>query len=269
MDDQLAREVRLADDQPPQSTRDELVSVAGEASLRPEVQALIARCMDGSEPYPAGVERKYYEQQKFNSQNIQVVLLRAAGFKQVEIATMLEINPQRVNVTLNHPYGKKILHALLPQQVTRVIDIRTRMEEQAGQLMDHAFKLAVQSDDLKVVAPVTFGFLDRAGYNPVNKTQAAVGKPQDFIEAASRGELNRLTSALDESNCVNSEVMPGWVAPRPPEDTASKPSGFSTFDEVSAAEDESVAPQSQSSGSDQRRSTDQGSQSAAPTPRVD
>lgn len=215
-----------------------------ESSLAPEVQELIARCMDGSEPY--GRELKSNEAQKFNSIHIQIVMLRVAGFKQNEIAQMLSLGHMTVHITLKHPYGRKIMLALMPGSATRVLDIRTRMEMMASDLMDECFSLAMKSQDLKEVKDVTFGFLDRAGYNPVNKTAGVVGTPREFADAVS---TTRLASALEESNFVDSTVMPSWRPPAPPEDSFSAPSSPLDPEPVneSAVKPKAATPLSESS----------------------
>jgi hypothetical protein len=228
MEERLAAELHVNEDENIQSAhfarQDAVVargehitsSIVDDVALSPEVQALIERCMEGTEPWDKG-EREYWQSQKLSPQQIQVVMLCVAGFKQVEIAKMLGLDAARVNVTCQHPYSKKIVAAMLPTTATRVIDIRTRMEVMAGQLMDHAFGLAIMSKDVKEVKDVTFGFLDRAGYGAVNKSATLNVSPKDLREA-SGSALTRMASALEESKVVDAVVMPGWKTPVPPED---------------------------------------------------
>jgi predicted transcriptional regulator len=270
VEDRLRAEVSIA----PSEAKHEVVEASGlngladatsDAALNPEVQALIARCMEGTEPLPQGVLRKTWENEKFNSRNVQVVMLRAAGFKQNEIAGMLDISPAWVSTTLAHPYAKKILYALLPHQGARVINIRTRLEEQSGELMDHLFGLAMKSEEIDDVKEVTFGFLDRAGYNPVAKSATAVGRPGDFVSQASSKEISRLADAMDESNSITSDIMPNFKPHAPPE-TATESLGFATFEEVSASEDRSVGTsQEETSVSRHRASDAEGSQAQTPS----
>ena len=213
MEDSLARETQIAEPTSVVTSADTVVAALEEATLAPAIQALISRCIDGTESY--GRDLKSWEVQKFNSNHVQAVLLRIAGFRPVEIATMVGLGQHAVYVLMGHPYTKKIIKALVPEQTTRVIDIRTRMEEQARELMDHAFGLAMKSEDLKPVADVTFGFLDRAGYGAVQKSANVSLSASDLT---SERTMSRLADALDESKRVDDVIMPGWVAPKPPEE---------------------------------------------------
>jgi len=78
-------------------------------SLPPEVSELIRRCLDGTEPAEG---KKPWHQDKFSARHVNVCMLRAAGFKNGEIASAMGANPATISWTLSHPYGKKIIHAL-------------------------------------------------------------------------------------------------------------------------------------------------------------
>jgi hypothetical protein len=216
MEDSLAREEQVNTSMSAPASAG--VSALDDAILAPAIQALIARCIDGKEPY--GRDLKINEVQKFNSNHVQAVLLRVAGFRPREIAEMVGLGMQQVYLLMTHPYTKKIIKALVPEQTTRVINIRTRMEEQAAELMDHAFGLAMASQELKDVKDVTFGFLDRAGYGAVQKTANVSLSSKDL---ASEHTMSRVADALGESNLVDTVVMPNWTSPRPPEEGSRDP----------------------------------------------
>src|SRR5690349_18898461 len=57
------------------------------SALSPEVQALIGRMLDGTEPQEQG--RRVYQVKKFSPQHVNIVLLRLAGFKPKEVAEIL------------------------------------------------------------------------------------------------------------------------------------------------------------------------------------
>lgn len=197
-----------------------------DAGLSPEVQALIARCMNGTEPYEdeiSGAVKKDWHQQKFSQLHVRMVMLKVAGFRNMEIADIFGQDVSRVSVTMAHPYAKKITRALIPKSAAKVIDLRSRLEIYSGELLDHAFALAMKSPDVKEVREVTFGFLDRAGYNVVTKTATAVVKPTE-LDSAGSTILGRMASALDESSAIDSAIMPNWKTPVPPDDSSMAPS---------------------------------------------
>jgi hypothetical protein len=139
--------------------------LATEASrLSPEVQDLIQRLLDGSEPL--GRDLKQWEVLKFNPIHVNVCVLRAAGFRGVEISKILGMEQSTISTILNHPYGVKLVGALVPRGAVKVFDIKTRLEENANELLSHMYGLAMKSEELEDVTKVTFGILDRAGYTP-------------------------------------------------------------------------------------------------------
>lgn len=220
-DDSLAYEVSLATE-PAASPRkadrvdqalDELVE---ERKFSPEVTALIQRCLDGTEP----ADLKYWENERFSPTHIHAVVLRAAGFRSGEVAKALSITPARASVVLNHPYAKKLIAAMCPEKAVRVLDIRTRMEVYASDLLDHVHDLAIQSDDIAEVRQAGFGLLDRIGHGPVNKSVSTNVPASAFDDAGGSGGkvLGRLAAAMEESNRLDREVMPNFKSQRPPEE---------------------------------------------------
>lgn len=192
------------------------VDLMAEASkLTPETMELIQRLLDGSEAY--GRELKAWEVQKFNPIHINICVLRAAGFRGVEIAKILDLQQTTVSLTLTHPYGVKLVGALVPRSAVKVFDIKTRLEEQASELLDHVYELAMNSEEVEDVAKVTFGILDRAGYAP--KTSVA-SKEVPGSYTVNSSTLRRLERAMEGSKMVNAEVMPNWVSKRPPDEGA-------------------------------------------------
>jgi predicted transcriptional regulator len=195
---------------------EQLVDFAADegGELPAAVRELINRCLEGTEPY--GRELKTWEQDKFNSRHVNMVMLRAAGFKGGEIAQAMGATQAMVSWTLNHPYGRKIIHALMTARGTRVLDIRTKLDQYADQILDQIFELTCNSSDLETVSKVGFGLLDRAGYGATQKVQHDV-KPAEG--AASESTLSRVASALEASAMVNAVIMPAYIPKPPPEDS--------------------------------------------------
>lgn len=190
--------------------------LATEASrISPEVQDLIQRLLDGSEPL--GRDLKQWEVLKFNPIHVNVCVLRAAGFRGVEISKILGMEQSTISVILNHPYGVKLVGALVPRGAVKVFDIKTRLEENASELLSHMYSLAMDSEDVEDVAKVTFGILDRAGYTP--KTADGPKKIPGEISIP-ESSMRRLEKAMTGSEMVTREVMPHWVPRRPPDEGA-------------------------------------------------
>lgn len=187
--------------------------LATEASkLSPEVQELIQRTLDGSEPL--GRDLKPWEVVKFSPIHVNVCVLRAAGFRGVEIHKILGLEPSTISITLNHPYGVKLIGALVPRGAVKVFDIKTRLEENASELLDHMYSLAMKSEEVEEVAKVTFGILDRAGYQP----KPAASKEVAGTFTVQDSTMRRLERAMEGSKMVTQEVMPRWVPKRPPDE---------------------------------------------------
>lgn len=213
MSEALEREEHIVTDEPSgrDITTSQLEELAAEQQLDPEVRELISRCMAGTEDY--GRELKYWEPKRFSPVNITTILLLSAGFRAVEVAQILGIEQQRIAVTKCHPYGQKLLSALLHRQSARVIDIKTRLESYAETMLDTIYQKAVHSDDLKLQTHITFEMLDRAGYGPTQKIESKTERTNNDVSEAA---VNRLSSALEESSRVNSAIMPYMKPSVPP-----------------------------------------------------
>lgn len=192
------------------------LDAATEESISPEVRDLISRCMDGTEPHSR--EFKPYEPLKFNTQHITMALMRAGGFRVGEIAQVLGTVPSRVSQILWHPYSIQIIRAMMHHQGARVIDIRTRLEEHASEILERMVELTLKEEDLDKVSKVGFGLLDRAGYG----TQQKQASPSSAAPSATDSTLARLASALDESKQVDEVIMPTFKSKGPPADAGSR-----------------------------------------------
>lgn len=224
MEERLGAEVRIS--ATPDVDSNPLFEELPGFVLAPETRALIERCMDGTEPIE---NKKANHVDKFSTRHLQVVMLRLAGLKGKDIAEIVGIERPWVSVILHHPYATKIIKSAFPHQAATVIDIRSKIERHVDELLDHALGMALKEQDLDKISRVTFGLLDRAGYQPVNKSVTVNARPGDF--AASPHTLKRIEQALDDSNKIDQEIMPNWVAPKPPEDGIQDPSQDLAADE--------------------------------------
>jgi len=216
----------------------DLETIAAEEQLDPETQALVQRCMEGTEPY--GRELKFWEPKAFSPVNIMSVMLAAAGFRAVQIAEIQGIEQQRISVILRHPYGRKILHAMMNRQGGRVLDIKTMLEEYASDLLDKVAGLALAKEqvDLELVSKVGFGLLDRAGYGVTQKIES---RSASVAVTASEPIIQRFTQALEESRRIDKDIMPAWVPPAPPAEDRS----VGTSESVPSAREQEGTPTSE------------------------
>lgn len=213
---QIASNGSAQEQQRVEPVQDEMLeSVTGDSRLSPEIQSLIERCMSGDEPL--GRSLKAWEVLKFNPNHVNMCVLRASGFRNQEISQILNESPAHISQILCHPYGLKLVRALSIRSSVKVFDIRTKLEDYASDLLDQTFAQALLSEDLDTVSKVTFSMLDRAGYSPAQ----GAGDPKTGAGfSASESTMKRLARAMEQSQQVKSEVMPGWIPRRPPEEGA-------------------------------------------------
>lgn len=222
MEDRLEPEIQISPVPGPSAAEEDATSLASDTpglrEISVETKLLISRCMDGTEPYDRPL--KDNEPQKLSNVAVNAIMLKAAGFRAADIEKLIGMSYVTISVICNHPYGKRILHSLMHEQGSRVLDIKTRLEEGASKMLDHALKLALAEQDTETVSKVTFGFLDRAGFGPTQKHEHKSESKSGPLSAASP-YLSRIASALDESARIDSQILPTYKQSRPPEDTAS------------------------------------------------
>lgn len=197
--------------------------IAGE-DLPEDVKALIKRCMDGTEPKELAV--RVQDPKTLSPRHINMCLLRAAGFKAGEIAGVMGLGLPAVANVLRCEYGKKVIRAVMYARGVRVLDIRTKLDEYASDILDQMYDLTVQSQDLETVSRVGFGLLDRAGYAAAGKGSSAVNVNVNVPggEASKESSFSRLANALDLSKSVDVSVMPKHTPSRPPDEVVQSPS---------------------------------------------
>lgn len=236
----LEQEVQIAPLVPQESTADleAIQPIPGPEDDEPadfseELRAMIARCMDGTEP--TGRTLATDEPKRFTSRHVNICLLRAAGFKVREIAETAGYTKVMVTTIINHPYGRKIIHAVVMSRGARVLDIRTKLDSYSAELLDRMYEMAQNSEDLVAVGKVTFGLLDRAGYGAVQKVQQDVHVSKGVDSTAN---IARLADALGESTTIDAHVMPTYV-PKPPPDESRTDMGSS---DLAHGRSDTVAP---------------------------
>lgn len=187
---------------------DTLSMVLGESKHSIYIRGLIDRLMSGTEQLERPL--KPWEPEKLNAAHINMVMLKAAGFKNVEIAEILGFGRDqgRISVIICHPGSQKLLRALIPLTVGRAIDVKTRMTSYASQMLERLYDIGMASSDEKVVTRIGFGLLDRAGFGAVKE----VKNTHEYKGPAS--QIKALAKALSDSKRVD-EVVDANYSIRP------------------------------------------------------
>ena len=142
-----------------------------------------------------GRNLKYWENLRLKPVHMQMLLMKAAGFKNRAIAKQVGYDEGRVSVIVNHPDAMYLLSHLVSFQAETLLDVNARIQAHAGEALDTALML-LRNGKQEVREKVAFKLLDRAGYGAVKKVEAThkFEMPADQASA--------LTAALRESDDV-------------------------------------------------------------------
>jgi hypothetical protein len=103
------------------------------------------------------------------------------------------LSDSSVSQIVNHPDAQTLLTKLVSYAADEVVDIQTRIKAYAGEGIDEAVRIMRTTNDQRLSAKIAFEFLDRAGYNTVQKTESKV-----TVVASAKGVAN-LAAALRET----------------------------------------------------------------------
>lgn len=104
-----------------------------------------------------------------------------------------------VSVILKHPYGRQLMAALLPYTAVQALNMKTKIQGYAAQLVDRLYEVGMDSEDEQVVARIGFGMMDRAGFSAPREAKIS----HTHSMAAPAASINRLSQALEESMQVS------------------------------------------------------------------
>jgi hypothetical protein len=146
----------------------EFPSDSFEPSAREErLSALMLEVFNGD--VGRGRSLRYWENLKLKPIHIQMIVMKAAGFTQREIARRFDYTEARVSVVVNHPDAMTILGRLVSFQAENLLDIKARIQAHAGEALDtvlHAMRVETKP---AARAEIGFKLLDRAGYGAVER----------------------------------------------------------------------------------------------------
>lgn len=159
----------------------------------PGLRDLIQSILRGEEPLDRPLHP--WEPKKFNAAHINVILMRAAGFKPGELAEMLGYDRSRISVILGHPYAVRLLAFILPMAAKSALNTRARLDSYASRMLDKVYQIGLDTDDEQVATRIGFGLIDRSSYAPTRFAEVH----HKHTLSAPAASINRLTDALAES----------------------------------------------------------------------
>ena len=118
-----------------------------------------------------GRDLKYWENLRLKPQHIQMLVMKAAGYKNNQIAEQMDMDPGRVSVIVNHPDSQSVLAVLVSFQAEELLDIKTRIQAHSGEALNVALDQMRNASAPAVRLKAAFGLLDRAGYGAVQRTE--------------------------------------------------------------------------------------------------
>jgi hypothetical protein len=173
-------------------------------TARHELQGLFQRAMVGT--LPRARDLKEWEPDKLNARHIQMIMMRACGMRNNEIAELLDVGEANVSVVLGHPDSQFLLSKILSYAAETVTDIPTRFKAHAAEALDTALHWMRHGSE-KVASANAFQILDRAGYG-AEKKQHLTHELQLPKEQA--GQLTRaLAQSRDITPLTRINAVPG------------------------------------------------------------
>lgn len=118
---------------------------------------------------PTVAPQKSYQPEKWTARHRMIAKLSAVGFKNNEIAKMMDMTPGRVSVILSDQRAAIDIEEAVTAVSDNIIDLHDRMKAYAYEALDEIIWEVRECTDVKVRQRAAFGILDRAGYTPVQK----------------------------------------------------------------------------------------------------
>lgn len=169
-------------------------------SKHPGLDDLFKKALLGELPRSRAL--KSWEPDQLNETHLQIILLRAGGMRQRDIAKFLnatmgtKLTDTTVSICCNHPDAIFILTQLVSYAADNVTDMAARMKAYAGEALERNVQIMRTTGDQKLAARIGFDFLDRAGYGAVTKVAAKV----EHSIMAPASAVNNLADALRETS---------------------------------------------------------------------
>lgn len=148
------------------------------------------------EDFPATF--KDYHPDTFTHRHRLVVLLKATGLTNKQIAQELGYTENRVSVIVNDPRAPAVMESHAQEVADSLEDVRLRLKLYAQEALTEVVDEMRYCEDARVRQRAAFGILDRAGYSKIEKK--FVASAQVDAEAGSEiAEALRESSMSDEA----------------------------------------------------------------------
>lgn len=186
---------------------------------------LFSRALSGA--MSKGPGRRYWQTDKLNARHLRIIQMRAAGYKNYEIAEMLAVSQAWVSTILHQPESQEILAYLVSYAADEVLDLRTRIKAHAGEFFQHIVDVTRNTRNDKLRSDNSFKMLAIAGYSATERREIintvhidsqqaqaltnALNEAMELEEIDSVGRFTVLASELaynDPTQIVETEVEP-------------------------------------------------------------
>lgn len=114
---------------------------------------------------------KYWENLRLRPIHLQIIMMRAAGFKIKAIASAVELSDVRVRQVCNHPDALTLISLLVSHAAEDLLDIKTRIKAHAGEALDTVVQVMRNSKNDGLRSQNAFKLLEMAGYGAVEKKE--------------------------------------------------------------------------------------------------
>lgn len=179
--------------------------------LTDRIKVLIAGAMAGTLPMPPGSDPGLPK--KLNPVHINMVLDRAAGLRNNEIAEKYGTTQTWTSILLRHPYAEQLCNALLSLSADKLTDPRQRIEAASHEMLDIKLEIARAPGTSAVLRDrIASDILDRAGYGARKSLSVDVAHAISLPAAAAAN----LSNALLESNRVTEVDYTRYLAKSQP-----------------------------------------------------
>lgn len=190
---------------------------------------------------PSGVgKRRSYEPETWSPKHEMVARLHGVGIPNKKIASLLGLTESRVSIILNDARARPAVEDTLEAHKRQMESLHGRLAAGAGHALD-VIEDQIQNDELdaRVRQKASFGWLDRAGYTPVQKQIVLGGNiPPDALAGVM--DALKVSEALEISYDVplaDAREEENGAASSAPQDKEQSPNAEQSLHNVRSRDD--------------------------------
>jgi hypothetical protein len=165
---------------------------------RPEIEALFAKALAGQ--IPRNRDLKSWEPARLNERHLAMVMARAGGLQQRQIAKAFGATDSNVSIVLNHPDAEFLLMKLGAMRATSPSGIQERLErlaEPAMKALEEVFEYEPDPAAFRR-APLAFKVLEMNGHGAKRRVEV----DHQHTLKADEGQLALLAKAVREAQAL-------------------------------------------------------------------